>query len=260
MNKSINARFSHSANTYEKHSSLQKSIADYVSAKASLIEDVDSILEIGCGTGFLTDEVVKKCQCNNITALDISQDMIEIAQKRVGKDNITWLQDDLIHLDMKRKFNLIVSSSSLQWIKPLNLAFSNLSAHLEPSGYVVFSMMLNGTFRELREARMAVAPNKKESAPLPSEDDVLNALHLNGFEITEHEREIMITQHDNAETFLRSIHEQGVTGRINSSDLLNRSELAALIKYYNETFRNKINKVSATYDVLYITARKGMKK
>lgn len=259
MNRSVNARFSHSASTYEQHSSLQKSIADYVSAKAAIIEDIDSILEIGCGTGFLTESIIKKCKGKPITALDMSESMLARAKKRLSNQKIEWLLGDLLHLDIKRKFDLIASSSALHWIQPLNLAFSNLAAHLHSSGYVVFSMMLDGTFKELRESRRAAAPNKKDSVKLPSEEDVLNALHFNGFEVTEHEREVMTTQHESAETFLRSIHEQGVTGRTSIAKILNRSELANLIAYYNRTFKNKINKVTATYDVLYITARKGAK-
>lgn len=257
MNKSVSLRFSQSASTYEQHSSLQKRIADYVSAKASLVENVDSLMEIGCGTGFLTLKLASNFTDKKLTALDISPEMLNVAQKKLQGKNIEWLCGDYLHFDLSRKFNLIVSSSALHWMQPLTLAFSNLVSHLKDNGYVVFSIMLNGTFKELQKARNKIAPDKSPAIDLPMEENVINALLINGFEVTEHELDIVTIQYKDCEDFLKSIHEQGVTGSTNVSSLLNRRELKNLVNYYNNTFKNKLGKIYATYEILYITARKG---
>lgn len=60
MNKNlIQKRFAKNLNTYNDNAKIQKIMAEKL-VSLSDRKDYDSILEIGCGTGLLTEKVLKK--------------------------------------------------------------------------------------------------------------------------------------------------------------------------------------------------------
>ena len=56
----IKQRFSRSLQTYEQTAIVQREMAKILTEFLPQNKNFDSILEIGCGTGFLTRELVKK--------------------------------------------------------------------------------------------------------------------------------------------------------------------------------------------------------
>lgn len=88
------------------------------------------ILDIGCGTGYLTEELAKVT--SNITGIDVSKTAIEQAQKRLPE--ITFYEGSLNELgdirnELKipgRPFDLIVASEILYYIKDQKTALSTL--------------------------------------------------------------------------------------------------------------------------------------
>lgn len=77
-------------------------------------------LDIGCGDGRVTKEVVLKNVGGNIIRVDISKEMIEHAQKKytdVGLQfRILDIAGKVIPNDLVNKFDRVHSSSCLHWI------------------------------------------------------------------------------------------------------------------------------------------------
>jgi len=258
MNNSITARFSASASTYNRHSSLQESIAKELVEFIPADTDGSAILEIGCGTGFLTEKLFTKFPKANALVLDISDAMLTVAKERLKSfENIEWLQKDLNQLEVDKEFTLSVSSSSFHWIQPLTLAFSKVAKHSSSNAKLVFAMMTSNTFRELNEARRKITPQKGSGTTLPHTDEVINALEVNGFKISLQKVKTYKTSHASCKEFFKTIHEQGVTGQNKKPSILSRSELTNLMNYYDKTFKDKDGSVFATYEVLFVTAELG---
>jgi len=86
--KQIERSFSQKAITYDRDAALQKKSAKKL-AHFLPKEEPKNILEIGCGTGFLTQEIQKKYPNANILGIDISKDMIDACrQKFIGYQNL----------------------------------------------------------------------------------------------------------------------------------------------------------------------------
>jgi len=75
------------------------------------------ILELGCGTGNLTEMICNKYPQAKITAIDISDECIGECKKRITSSNIDYIKCDFKDLDFPPNcFDLVVSSLSIHHI------------------------------------------------------------------------------------------------------------------------------------------------
>ncbi|MFC1967373.1 class I SAM-dependent methyltransferase [Chloroflexota bacterium] len=75
----------------------------------------DSVLDIGCGNGFLTSDIAGKAGA--VTAVDMSQANIDFARRNFNRDNIEYICGDATCLEMGRKFDVITLSNVLEHIE-----------------------------------------------------------------------------------------------------------------------------------------------
>jgi malonyl-CoA O-methyltransferase len=256
---SVAARFSAAAATYDSVASVQAEVAERVSALVSEAPVPRLALDVGCGTGLLTEKLLRVLPATQLHALDISEAMIERARQRVGNGGrVTWIVADASMPAKGIAYDLIASSSCLHWILPIENAFRSMASRLADGGHLVFGLMQAGTLAELAECRRRVAPGKPTGAALPTEDEVLAAFARTGFRVLRRERSVIRKEYPSAALFLKAIHDQGTTGGAVSSagSLLTQGELKRLAAEYAAHYKNADAGVTATYDVLYAVARK----
>ena len=72
------------------------------------------ILDLGAGTGLLTENLFKKYSRGSFTLIDISEEMLDIAKKRF-KDyhNFKYILGDYLKTDFEESFDIVVSSLSI---------------------------------------------------------------------------------------------------------------------------------------------------
>ncbi|OGJ87374.1 MAG: hypothetical protein A2268_14570 [Candidatus Raymondbacteria bacterium RifOxyA12_full_50_37] len=64
------------------------------------IQPDDHVLDVGCGTGNLTAAILRQVSAQGkVTAIDMSDRMIAIAQSKIRDPRVTWLCDAVEHLD-----------------------------------------------------------------------------------------------------------------------------------------------------------------
>ncbi len=256
--RSISARFASAARTYHEESNVQRTVAENLAASMLPGEEPHSVLEIGCGTGFLTELLRRRFPRALIYAVDIARPMIDLARERIGEcGRIRWHVADARQFRPDRDFPLIISSSALHWMTPVSETVKRLAGMLEPGGNLVSALMVKGTLEELHAARTCVFPDKSAPVCLPGAEEILEAIEAAGLRTRSSRREVFRERYDSASAFLRSLNRQGVTGAANSGcKLLTRTELRKLIGYYDDRFAAPAGGVFATYRVLYITTRK----
>ncbi len=257
--RSVTARFSAAAPTYHKKADVQKTVAKKLLSLVSAPWPVDHILEIGCGTGVLTELLMEHFPTVMIHAMDVSRDMIAQARNRLSSNNhIRWFMSDLRTFDPPVSYPLIVSSSSMHWICPIQDGLRRMADLLELGGDVVVALMLHGTLGELRTTRLRVAPHKPPLGRLPLAEEVLCGLEQTGLRVVTKWQETLRAHHLSAEAFLRTIHGQGLTGGAVSSSKcpLTRGELQRLMAKYEAEYSNDGSGVFASYEVLYVRAKK----
>jgi len=74
----------------------------------------DTVLDIGCGNGALTFDVAKKAK--RIIGIDLSKKNIKIAKEKFSRENIEYIQGDILKSLPDEKFDVIILSNILEHI------------------------------------------------------------------------------------------------------------------------------------------------
>src|SRR5579872_1322984 len=98
----------------------------------------EQVLDIGCGTGVTTEPFARAvAPGGRVTAVDISQPMLDAARARIDKaglDNVTLiLADAQVHEFPKNSFDLVTSRCGVMFFADPTAAFRNLCGALKPS-------------------------------------------------------------------------------------------------------------------------------
>ncbi len=141
MNKNrIILSFSRSAFYYEKNADIQKQTALDLSNFAKNIDGLG--IDLGCGTGFLSD-ILKK----NIIGVDISKNMIEIYKQ---KNNLATVCD-IENLPFKdNSFDFAISNFSLHWTD-LNKSIREIHRVLKKDSKLYFCMPVEGSLNIVKK-------------------------------------------------------------------------------------------------------------
>ncbi len=134
-----NKTFKWDAELYQRSSSGQFKLGIMAIERLNP-KDSDEILEIGCGNALLTIELAKRISNGNITAIELSEDMIAKAKKNIsqyGIENISIIKMNAIDLNFKNKFNIVFSNSAIHWIKNLELMYNLIYNSLKPNGRIM---------------------------------------------------------------------------------------------------------------------------
>jgi ubiquinone/menaquinone biosynthesis C-methylase UbiE len=117
------------------------------------IPDNPTALDVGCGTGIATFQLLNKCQGQGqFYGIDLSPGMIvQATQKAVhdGYTNCIFQQGDAEHLPFPNNmFDLVISNVVLQWIHDKRQALSEMYRVLTPGGQVALRFGAKGAFQE----------------------------------------------------------------------------------------------------------------
>ncbi len=133
---------------YNKHAFLQRECAQKLCELLPNTKPL-KILEIGCGTGFLTEELQKKYPQAKILGIDISKEMVSCcSQKFTGYHNLSFQKLDGESFKLSEKFDLIVTNLTVQWFQTPSKGLQKLCKNLNNNGRLFFSTLGNKSFQE----------------------------------------------------------------------------------------------------------------
>ncbi len=143
------ARFKKSLATYEDNAPIQKQMAKNLISMIDSNKPYESILEIGCGSGFLTKECTNQLKYVKYTANDI----IKECEKYILKydNSIKFLCGDFQTLKLEEKYDLIISNAVFQWFKSPTEILKKISDHLSTDGIIALTSFGQKNFYELKE-------------------------------------------------------------------------------------------------------------
>jgi ubiquinone/menaquinone biosynthesis C-methylase UbiE len=96
----------------------------------------ESCLEIGCGTGKNTAWLLTRAK--NITAVDLSAEMLAKAKQKINSEHVNFIQADILQ-DWNfsdTKYNLVSFSLVLEHIEDLEQVFNKVSKIIAAGGHV----------------------------------------------------------------------------------------------------------------------------
>jgi len=141
-----NKSFSKSATTYNNYSLIQQEVLKLLIKKID--QQYNRIVDLGCGTGEFYKQYRYKVE--QLYSIDISIDMLE---QHPISNNIKTIQKDFNDLDFfdflgNLQFDMLISSSALQWSKNLEYMIKNLKALNKPLYLTIFT---SNTFKDLHQ-------------------------------------------------------------------------------------------------------------
>lgn len=261
----LSRQFDRSASTYDEHATIHKHMAHRIllSLKEQ-IPDPGKILEIGCGTGYLTQLIIDHYPQAMVTAVDISQKMIEMAkEKLVSTSPVQFMVGDAERMDWVKQgpFDLIVSNATLHWLNTPLQSISNCFQALKPDGWLVASTYGPDTFHELStifqrvELELGLEPVQHHMT-LRTAEEWERLMKEAGFpEVNTVECWQRFTYKD-CRYFLQSIKAMGESYSEASHNLtLTRTVLMEVMNKYNLAYRVREG-VYATYHLIQLKAQK----
>lgn len=149
IKKAVKNTFDTAAKDYDSSEHFIISAEKFVELiKLDNSKDIN-ILDLSTGTGNLAIELAKKFPNTNIYAVDISHEMLKQAQEKtqkMGIKNITYLVQDVEHLELDMKFDLITCGYGLFFYPNLDSVFYDICSRLKPNGKFAFSTFTTDAF------------------------------------------------------------------------------------------------------------------
>ena len=137
----IRQKFDRAATTYDEHATVQHEVARRLADLLPEQKGVESILEIGCGTGRYSRLLRQRYPQARITALDFAVEMVAQARQKVGGDVEFLCEDGERYLARcQQHFMLVSSNATMQWFADLGAALGHIQRCLLPGGQAVFSL------------------------------------------------------------------------------------------------------------------------
>lgn len=155
----IVSRFSQSCATYDQHADVQRQAASILAnilarTRVSLVGG--TILELGCGTGLLSEHLASMFQDRPLTISDASFEMLAATRNRLESRPFRHKQIDFKLRDANEEpaggpFALITSSFTFHWLVDVQSAMAEMINALKSGGQLVFCVPIQGSFDEIRE-------------------------------------------------------------------------------------------------------------
>jgi trans-aconitate 2-methyltransferase len=123
------------AKTYDAISDPQFSWGMEVLGRLELNGD-EAVIDAGCGSGRVTEELLKRLPSGQLIAVDGSEAMITKARERLG-DRASYVVADLSELEVGEPADLVFSTATFHWILDHDRLFERLRAALRPGGRLV---------------------------------------------------------------------------------------------------------------------------
>jgi len=181
MDHVLPQNFSRSASTYAAAAEFQRFAAGrlyaFVEREVPNRQRSARVLELGCGTGFLTIGLLQLFPNARFVISDISDEMLHRCREQTRESMAERFDSyferyDIAEARIEKQYDLILSALAFQWVPNLDAVMANIREHLRPDGRLVFSTLLAGTYSSLHRAFRTVGASYP-GPRLMTEDELL---------------------------------------------------------------------------------------
>lgn len=134
---------------YKKASRHQKEWGNKLISSLQL-KGNESILDLGCGDGILTEQLSLLVPDGYVLGIDASVGMIEKAKQNVH-DNLKFRHMDINEMNFDSEFDVIFSNAALHWVKDHNKLLKNTYTALKHGGIAVWNFAGDGNCKTFYE-------------------------------------------------------------------------------------------------------------
>jgi malonyl-CoA O-methyltransferase len=152
----ISRSFLRGKETYDQHARVQREVGRKLVGMLAEYPEIryDRVLEIGCCTGAMTEMFLDRHAAGLLYLNDLVPDFHKTVQQRFAgrtESVIAPLFGDIEELDLPPDLDLVLSSSTFQWLTDLSGFFVKIANSLADHGYLAFSLFGLGTLIEFKQ-------------------------------------------------------------------------------------------------------------
>jgi demethylmenaquinone methyltransferase/2-methoxy-6-polyprenyl-1,4-benzoquinol methylase len=111
-------------------------------------QEAPQCLDLACGTGDITRMLARRYPTGNVTGLDLTPEMLAIAEKRTDNPAITYIEGSMAELPFETaSLDIVTGGYALRNAPDLNQAIGEIARVLRPGGqaaFLDFSKPVNG--------------------------------------------------------------------------------------------------------------------
>lgn len=202
-----------------------------------------AILDLGCGTGTLTVQLVDLC--HKVVGIDSSQSMIEKAKKYFN--SIEFMVCDVLVLPFENEFDVVFSNAVFHWISDHDTLLKKIHKVLKLQGLLVCEFGARGNTVAIENAFTEVCNDLgycyESKFNFPTAEDFGDLIEKNGFVIDK------IYDYDRP-----TVLKDGEWGLVNWMKQFYVSELAVLPENVQATVCERVGELTRGYSL----ERRGM--
>ena len=144
LKKNITESFDRGSYNYDLNAKIQKKICRKL---ISFFKNYDNgslqivnALEIGCGSGLMTKELVKLKKIEKVHLLDISSEMIKKASSQNFHKNASFEIADFDNFSRYNEYDFIYSNMAIHWSENIENLIYKILLNLSQKGFFIFSI------------------------------------------------------------------------------------------------------------------------
>ncbi len=240
--KLLKQKFEKSMPKYNENAHVQREMAQRLvnSLIVACGENYSQVLELGSGTGVLTEIVAQELVFDAITCNDIVERSKFYLDKILA--DYTFIAGNSAKIKPNGHFDLIISNAMFQWFSSLSTVVEGYSRYLNKDGILAFSTFSTENFKEIRSA-LGVSLNYL------SLDEIKLAIEKD-FEILEIEQYERVLEFATPLELLAHLKNTGV------NSLNSKKMTFAEIKSFCDAIQTDEGKTRLTYAPVIVVARK----
>jgi malonyl-CoA O-methyltransferase len=256
--RQVRQSFANAAQGYDAIATLQRQVGRELISRLSLPHEA-LVLDVGCGTGFFTQQLRDRALLKNIIGLDIAMPMLEKTRQRLIDAPVLLLCADVEQLPLANSsIDALVSNLALQWCSNLDVLFAGVQRALRTNGLFAFSTFGESALCELKSAWAEVDD-------YPHVNDFFSLLEIKqrmtaaGFVDVRLERQVYQVKYTSVIELMRELKGIGAhnVSQGRNKQLTSKGHLQSLLAAYPVTADGKI---TASYEVIYVLAKSGQRQ
>jgi len=253
----IARNFGQAASDYHAEADVQKKCAKRLITSLHVYREqlpAGSILELGCGTGFITQELIEREFDRPLMITDLSPTMLEFCQTNLQFSKKPVQPITFAVMDGETvpsgSYAAIVSGFVVQWFVNPVQGLHQLMQRLAPGGVLLASFPTYRSFPEWKQ--LCTQLNIPYTAnPLPDPDQICASLTSATTHCSWHGQDVAITCED-AFAFFKGLKRIGAgVGR--SPQTLTSSQMKRLIQIWNQ---QSMGQMEIHYHVAFLTIQR----
>lgn len=250
----IRQRFAQAHSSYYDYATVQHiMVKQLIDTLGNYHLNPKNVLEIGCGVGNLTQQLVKTYPYIEHLYLNDLYDDVRKMDLSPSTTQFYYHIGDIQQLDLSflnSTLDLIISSSTLQWIYPLDELLIKLYQSLNQDGYFVFSSFLTENLKQIKQLT-------GQGLIYYSYDELLDCVTQAGFSIEFAQQQQYELYFNSAYDVLKHLKYTGVTATT-SSFKWSKQRLQQFYQDYQTmtVLKDGVTVYPLSYDTVYIIAKK----